>query len=129
MPLGSCAALPVSVRSSPWLHSLKSACPAPSLCLPPVQRNFEDVVVEKKGFKWVNERPDAKTENDEKWGWIGGKPGDYVVLGLDSRSSGDGAGAGASVGAFWRACRACGASVDSLIRLSAESRLPCLLCA
>jgi hypothetical protein len=76
-----------------------------------VQRNFEDVVVEKKGFKWVNERPDAKTENDEKWGWIGGKPGDYVVLGLDSRSSGDGAGAGASVGAFfWRACQACGSS-------------------
>ncbi len=56
-------------------------------------------MVEKKGFKWVNERPDAKSENDEKWGWIGGKPGDFVVLGLDSRSSGDGAGEGASIGA------------------------------
>ena len=32
-------------------------------------------MVEKKGFKWVNERPDAKSENDEKWGWIGEKPG------------------------------------------------------
>lgn len=64
-----------------------------------MQRNFEDVVVEKKGFKWVNERPDAKSENDEMWGWIGGKPGDFVVLGVDSRSSGDGAGEGASVGA------------------------------
>ncbi|EFN59047.1 expressed protein [Chlorella variabilis] len=62
-----------------------------------MSRNFEDVVVEKKGFKWVNERPDAKSENDEKWGWIGGKPGDFVVLGVDSRSSGDGAGEGASV--------------------------------
>ena len=65
-----------------------------------MQRDFEDVVVEKKGFKWVNERPDAKSENDEKWGWIGGKPGDFVVLGLDSRSSGDGAGEGASIGAL-----------------------------
>lgn len=55
-------------------------------------------MVEKKGFKWVNERPDAESENDEKWGWIGSKPGDYVVLGLDSRSSSDGAGDSASVG-------------------------------
>ena len=31
--------------------------------------------MEKKGFKWVNERPDAESENDEKWGWIGSKPG------------------------------------------------------
>lgn len=37
-------------------------------------------MVEKRGFKWVNERPDAKSENDEKWGWIGTKPGDFVVL-------------------------------------------------
>ncbi|KAL4430719.1 hypothetical protein ABPG75_005975 [Micractinium tetrahymenae] len=62
-----------------------------------MSRRFEDVVVEKKGFKWVNERPDAESENDEKWGWIGSKPGDYVVLGLDSRSSSDGAGDSASV--------------------------------
>lgn len=55
-------------------------------------------MVEKKGFKWVNERPDAKSENDEKWGWIGSQPGDYAVLGLDSRSSGDGAGGTASIG-------------------------------
>ncbi|KAL4432396.1 hypothetical protein ABPG77_001695 [Micractinium sp. CCAP 211/92] len=62
-----------------------------------MSRRFEGVVVEKKGFKWVNERPDAESENDEKWGWIGSKPGDYVVLGLDSRSSSDGAGDSASV--------------------------------
>ena len=39
-------------------------------------------MVEKKGFKWVNERPDAKSENDEKWGWIGEKPGAHVLLAL-----------------------------------------------
>ena len=75
---------------------------APSYCcphLPSLQRRFEDVVVEKRGFKWVNERPDAKSENDEKWGWIGGRPGDTVVLALDSRSSSDSAGEGASIGA------------------------------
>lgn len=62
-----------------------------------MNRAFEAVVVDKKGFKWVNERPDAESENDEKWGWIGGKPGDYVVLGLDSRSASDGAGDSASL--------------------------------
>jgi hypothetical protein len=36
-------------------------------CLLKLQRDFESVVVDKKGFKWVNERPDAKSENDEKW--------------------------------------------------------------
>lgn len=43
------------------------------------QRAFEGVVVEKKGFKWVNERPDAKSENDEKWGWIGEKAGAWCA--------------------------------------------------
>ena len=55
-------------------------CLPPPPCPAPPQRAFERVVVEKRGFKWVNERPDAKSENDEKWGWIGTKPGDFVVL-------------------------------------------------
>lgn len=42
-------------------------------------------MVEKKGFKWVNERPDAKSENDEKWGWIGEKPGACAIGSLPCR--------------------------------------------
>ena len=57
------------------------------------------VVESSEGFRWVNERPDATSENDEKWGWIGADPGDWVELGLDSRTASDGAGDGASVGA------------------------------
>lgn len=53
----------------------------PLTCVPPAspavppQRAFEGVVVEKQGFAWVNERPDAKSANDEKWGWIASTPG------------------------------------------------------
>ena len=57
------------------------SCAAPLTCVPPAspavppQRAFEGVVVEKQGFAWVNERPDAKSANDEKWGWIASTPG------------------------------------------------------
>lgn len=84
------------VGSSARPHTLPNPCaPAPVL-LP--QRSFEGVVADSKGFRWVNERPDATSENDEKWGWIASKPGDYVELLLDSRSSGEAPG-DVSVGA------------------------------
>ncbi len=88
-------------------------------------------MVEKKGFKWVNERPDAKSENDEKWGWIGEKPGAppwellvYLycccadtgwqgLLFLQRREAGCGAGKKAPAGWLW---------------IVVEARLPLLSC-
>jgi hypothetical protein len=93
--------LPASLPTPkpPCCNAFRPIPCCPHLPVLPLQRRFEDVVVEKRGFKWINERPDAKSENDEKWGWIGGRPGDTVVLALDSRSSSDSAGEGASIGA------------------------------
>lgn len=97
-PAAPCPALPLAEQRATLRRRWRPPIPS--------QRRFEGVVVEQKGFSWVNERPDAESENDEKWGWVGGAPGDYVVLGLDSRSSSDGAGKAASVGEpGLRACR------------------------
>lgn len=97
--VASAACLP-SLGGSRGNFVIQRPLPSPLAKSTTLQRNFEDVVVEKKGFKWVNERPDAKTENDEKWGWIGSKPGDFVVMRVDSRSSGEAAG-DASIGGCW----------------------------
>ena len=48
------------------------------------------MVADSKGFEWRNERPDAATANDEKWGWVATKPGAWALLDVDSRSTSDG---------------------------------------
>ncbi|GAB4818400.1 hypothetical protein N2152v2_005446 [Parachlorella kessleri] len=86
---------------------------AEPLPLPPpmIQGNFERVTPsclmddaleaatsDNGGFQWVNERPNATTRGQQKWGWVSDRPGSWVTFSLDTRTS-DGGPAGAGSGA------------------------------
>ena len=46
------------------------------LPVPPLQEEFEGVVVEQAGFKYKPERPQEETFVGQKWGWTAEKPGE-----------------------------------------------------
>lgn len=43
--------------------------------------------IDKRGFEWVSERPEAKSVNDQKWGYIATEPGSVITFSFDTRTS------------------------------------------
>lgn len=55
-----------------------------SVCM--LRKDFKPAVVASHGFDFINERPDAPTPNQEKWGYVAYEPGSTAEIVIDTRT-------------------------------------------
>lgn len=88
----------------------------PHTFFPLLQEDFKPYARAMQGFSYRAERPDAATFVDQKWGYTGVSPGDWVELEVSTADgTGDGAGGGddkATV--FLGYLRRCGSGMGAL---------------
>lgn len=59
--------------------------PTPMSTHPPLQDKLQHVVVNASGFSWAPDKPEARTWEEQKWGWSASEIGDWAELVVDTR--------------------------------------------